>query len=256
MTSTFAAAPARPVRIAVSYVMDAANVSCAYSDEVHALATNMARAIMGAGTDVQAWLIDAQRLPMSADELMSRVDGYAVMGGVDVDPALYSDDADVIAGADAGDLNRVADDNEIALARAARAAGLPVLAVCRGMQLVNVALGGTLVPDLGSGTMHNTRPTRDEFTGHDVRLAPGSRLRAIYGEPEVAVRSAHHQAVDRAAEGLRVTASATDGVIEGYEEADGPWLVGVQWHPEASDADAAHLNLLAGALVEAARKKP
>jgi putative glutamine amidotransferase len=133
-------------------------------------------------------------------------------------------------------VNLARDATEIALLTAARARGLPTFAICRGVQVVNVALGGTLVQDLPSERAdvipHELDDQRDSRV-HDVRVEPSSRLATILGVEHIAVNSIHHQAVDRPGDCVRVTARADDGVIEGVESDDPRWwMVGVQWHPE------------------------
>jgi len=173
--------------------------------------------------------------PLAAgfDDLAARVDGLVLTGGEDVDPALYA--AARHAQTDAP--HRARDASEIALVAAARAARLPTLAICRGLQVANVALGGTLVQDLPSERPSSVAHARSDARAervHEVRVDAGSRLAAALGATALTVNSSHHQSVDRVAPGLVVTATAPDGVVEGAEwtGGDGWWLVGVQWHPE------------------------
>lgn len=150
--------------------------------------------------------------------VMDRADALVLTGGNDVDPARYG----AVADARTSSLEPERDAFEVALLAAARRRGLPVLAICRGIQLVNVAWGGSLHLHLAEHA-----PTR----WHDVVVAPGSVLAGLHG-PTARVNSLHHQGVDRVADGLAVTARAPDGLVEGLE-ADG--LVAVQWHPEQRD---------------------
>jgi len=170
-----------------------------------------------------------------AAELADRVDGLLLTGGGDVGPATY---AAPRAPQTVG-VNPRRDEVEIELVRLARQRGLPVLAVCRGIQLLNVALGGTLVQDLPSADP--PRPghmqPRCWNTGvHRVRPEPGTLLRRLLG-PELNVNSLHHQAVDTVAPGLRVAARAPDGVIEAVEDTGSRFAVGLQWHPEMLGPD-------------------
>jgi putative glutamine amidotransferase len=163
---------------------------------------------------------------------MAAAEGLVLTGGEDVDPALYGQTPHEHLHA----VNRVRDDTEIALVHAAREAGKPILAICRGPQLLNVALGGTLVQDIPSqlpdAIPHDVRDTRDTRT-HDVIIEPGSRIAKAVDATRITVNSLHHQAILQVAPSLRVTARAPDGVIEGVEsEGDGWWVVAVQWHPE------------------------
>ena len=164
---------------------------------------------------------------------LGRFDGLLLVGGGDVHPSLYGDEA---AHPRLWGLNSTSDAFEIPLARAAVAAGLPTLAVCRGIQVLNVALGGSLIQHIeqrpGSpGTDHGDPGAR--VAVHPVRLAPGSRIAGAMGAPEPTCTSEHHQAVARLGEGLVATAWTADGVVEGVEHRDG-WVVGVQWHPEVT----------------------
>lgn len=174
------------------------------------------------------------------------LDGLAIIGGADVDPAGYGEQPH------AHTYSRPARDrHEVRLLEAARRADLPVLGICRGAQLVNVALGGTLHQHLPDRVGHEShQPAPGEFGAVVVRIEAGTRLAGILG-PEVKVPCYHHQALDRIGEGLRVCATAPDGTVEALE-ADGPeWLVGVQWHPEE---DAGDLRLFE-AHVAAARER-
>jgi len=166
-------------------------------------------------------------------EIVSRVDGLVLTGGEDVAPARYGASRHERT----DEPHDARDRTEIALLAAARTARLPVLAICRGLQLANVALGGTLVQDLPSERPSSTAHDRSDARTtrvHEVAIAGGSRLSAAIGARTIAVNSSHHQAVDRAAAGLTVTATAPDGVVEGAEWTgdDDWWMLGVQWHPE------------------------
>jgi putative glutamine amidotransferase len=160
--------------------------------------------------------------------LAERVDAIVLSGGGDVDPVLYGADQH----AKTVWVERDRDDFELALVRAARERDVPMLAVCRGIQLLNVALAGTLVQHLPDVTEldHDVREPHDE-PAHAVELEPGSLVGKTYRRERLAVNSVHHQAVDRLGDGLRATAFATDGTIEAIEADDGrAW--GIQWHPE------------------------
>ncbi|WP_329387605.1 gamma-glutamyl-gamma-aminobutyrate hydrolase family protein [Streptomyces sp. NBC_01351] len=159
--------------------------------------------------------------PASAAEVLSRVDGLVVAGGPDVDPVNYGAVRDPRTGAPA----TVRDQWELALIAAALDAGTPILGICRGMQALNVALGGTLIQHIDG---HVDTPG---VTGwHPVRPVPGTRYASLVPE-EAEVPTYHHQAVDRLGRGLIVSAYAVDGTVEAIELPD-RWVVGVQWHPE------------------------
>jgi putative glutamine amidotransferase len=128
------------------------------------------------------------------------------------------------------------DDYELALTHAAIERRVPVLAICRGAQVMNVALGGTLLQDIPSlrpdAANHDQSSRRTERV-HDLSIEPGSALAAIVGESSISVNSSHHQAIDRVAPGLRVSATSPDGIIEALEPSEsGWWMIAVQWHPE------------------------
>jgi putative glutamine amidotransferase len=168
----------------------------------------------------------------AADRILDVVAGLLLTGGEDVDPALYGDTPHPAL----GPVNCSRDVTELALLAGARARRLPTFAICRGIQVVNVGLGGTLVQDLPSQRndvdAHELDDERAERV-HDVRLDPASRLATIVGEQTFGVNSIHHQAVDRLGVSMRVSARAEDGVIEGIESNDPSWwMLGVQWHPE------------------------
>ncbi len=159
---------------------------------------------------------------------MSVLDALVLVGGGDVDPALYSARPHPATSG----VNRERDDNELALLGAALASGTPVLAICRGLQLLNVHLGGTLtqhVPDVVGHAGH--QPAPGCFGPVEVTIEPGWLLSKAMGE-SATVQCSHHQAVDRLAERLVVTARASDGLIEAVELPAAAFVVGVQWHPE------------------------
>jgi putative glutamine amidotransferase len=158
--------------------------------------------------------------------------GLVLSGGEDVDPSRYG----ATPHPELGPINCARDETELALLARAREIGMPTLAICRGIQVVNVALGGTLVQDLPSQrhdvAAHEVDDERDTRV-HGVRVDPTSRLASILGVESLGVNSIHHQAVDRLGEAMRVNARADDGTIEGVESDDPSWwMVGVQWHPE------------------------
>ncbi|MGW2644487.1 gamma-glutamyl-gamma-aminobutyrate hydrolase family protein [Streptomyces sp. NPDC001393] len=164
--------------------------------------------------------------PERAAETVARLDGLVIAGGPDVDPARYGAEREPRTGPPA--LAR--DAWELALIEAALDAGTPVLGICRGMQLLNVALGGTLVQHL-----EGHAEVVGVFGGHPVKPVPGSLYAGIVPE-ETTVPTYHHQAVDRLGAGLVPSAHAADGTVEAVElPADRGWVLGVQWHPEMGE---------------------
>lgn len=189
--------------------------------------------------------------PELAEAYLDRIDGLVITGGAfDVDPALFgaaTRHASVT-------LKSRRTEFELAILRGALARNLPVLGICGGEQLLNVALGGTLIqhiPDAVPDALAHEQTIPRDRPGHEVELVAGTRLAALAGSLRLAVNSSHHQAVQTVAPGCVVNAVAPDGVIEGIEDPRRPFCIGVQWHPEftLSAADAA----LFRALIEACR---
>ena len=168
--------------------------------------------------------------------LLARLDGLVLAGGGDIDPARYGGLAHETVYA----LDPTRDEGELALAQLVLERELPTLAICRGMQVVNVALGGSLhvhVPDVVDGTViHRKEPEALRGmpgpTPHDIEVEPDSFLAGVMGADRVTPMSWHHQAVDAVGEGLRVVGRARDGTVEALEHETHPWLAIVQWHPE------------------------
>jgi putative glutamine amidotransferase len=181
--------------------------------------------------------------PGAMTTLLGRLDGVCLSGGPDLDPAAYGARAHAALGPTEPALDRF----ELELARAADAAGMPLLGVCRGAQAINVARGGTLHQHIDGHRQAEvaTQPT------HGVRVAPRSHAARIMGARWAEVNSFHHQAADTLGEGLVATAWAADGTIEGLEDPRHPFLLGVQWHAETLLDDPAQVGLFA-ALVDAA----
>ena len=170
-------------------------------------------------------------------ELVDGIDGLVFTGGEDIDPALYHEAPSPLLHA----VSRARDSFELALLAAARERGIPILGICRGMQLITVGLGGTLYQDLTSERPseidHDAGKTRGEPV-HDVRLDPGTRVAGAIGEHTFQVNSLHHQGVKDLPPVLRATAWAEDGLIEAVEtEPDAAWLLAEQWHPEEMHAN-------------------
>jgi putative glutamine amidotransferase len=162
------------------------------------------------------------------EEVLDALDGLIFSGGNDLEPQGYGADAHP---ATIG-TNPERDRGELALLQSALERDLPVLAICRGFQVLNVARGGDIVQHLPDVVGHEEhREVLGEFSEHAVRVDPSSRIREVHG----AVKSHHHQALGRVGAGLREVAWAEDGTVEGLEDPDKPFLVGVLWHPEAGE---------------------
>jgi putative glutamine amidotransferase len=187
--------------------------------------------------------------PADVPELIDRFDGVLLPGGGDIDPAAYGEHpfADTLYG-----IRPEADLFEIALVREAMKRKYPVLGICRGLQIINVALGGTLHQDLPD---HPQDLMGRAFSGHyRTAVQAGSRLHELVGKDELVVNSLHHQGVKDLGEGLRIGATAGDGVVESIESADPSWdVLAVQWHPECLRKD--HSEALFDWLADAAAKR-
>jgi len=185
-------------------------------------------------------------------DLVSQLDGIVLPGGGDVAPELYGAEP----AAESGGVDIERDRAEIALLAAATAAGLPILAVCRGIQLLNVARGGTLIQHLPAVTSepHLVVERRSELV-HNVHIDPDSELRKIVGVDDLGVNTLHHQAVDRVGDGLRAVAWAEDGIIEGLEDRDRR-IVAVQWHPEQLPDHPQEMELFAWLVEQAGHRQP
>lgn len=202
-----------------------------WNQTAHLVADTYVQAVQAGGA--LAVLLPVDTRPPEA--LLDRVDGLMVIGGADLDPEVYGQ----ARSEHTETTYRERDDFELALTRAALERGLPFLGICRGMQLLNVALGGTLNQHLvGDEGVPSHRRMIGTFDGteHEIDLEPGSLAGRALGEPVHVARCHHHQAIDQLGEGLIVSGRARDGVAEAIELSDGPgWALGVQWHPEAGD---------------------
>ena len=189
-----------------------------------------------------------------ASEVLERFDGLLLMGGGDLHPEEYGQERrDEVYG-----VIPHRDRFEVALARAAVARDLPTLAICRGHQVLNVALGGSLDQHISErdGVLAHGKPgVPGGSSVHDVDLEPGSRLAEAMDVTRASCSSHHHQAVDRVGDRLHVTARSPDGVVEGIELDGDAWIVGAQWHPEDTAAtDAAQQRLFDTFVRQAARR--
>jgi putative glutamine amidotransferase len=186
------------------------------------------------------------------DQLLDLLDAIILSGGGDVDPASYG----AQPGSDLFEVESARDAAERELLHSATESRVPVLGVCRGMQIINVTFGGTLVQDLGHDGPHEHHPQHvpDEKAIHPVLIEPGSLLAEAVEETRIDVNSTHHQALDTIAARLHVTARSLDGVVEAVELVKGDvWLVGVQWHPEFMQEHDEIQRRLFRALIDVAR---
>lgn len=181
--------------------------------------------------------------------LLDRLNGIVLSGGCDINPSFYGMGFHPT-------LSRTSverDGFEIELVREAIARDLPVLGICRGSQIINVALGGTLIQDIpsrfGRSIIHNDSAKPRHTLMHPVTIDPESRLASLLRATELPVNSFHHQSIDQLGEGLVIAARSPDGVVEGIERPGSGFVIGVQWHPEAFWANGEHFAPLFQALV-------
>ncbi|HET9275553.1 MAG TPA: gamma-glutamyl-gamma-aminobutyrate hydrolase family protein [Gemmatimonadales bacterium] len=194
--------------------------------------------------------------PESLRAVYERLDGIFLAGGVDMDPCTFG----AAPHPRLGRTDPARDTVELTLARWAVEDRKPLLGLCRGLQVINVALGGTLYQDieaeLPGAIKHDYVPTAGfsrDYLAHQVALADGSRLAEAFEAPAVAVNSMHHQAIHRLAPALLVSARAPDGVVEAVESGTDHFLVGVQWHPEMFEQSDPRTRRLFQAFIAAAR---
>ncbi len=194
-------------------------------------------------------------LDAATDQLpdaLAECDGLLLTGGVDVDPNAYGETPHPTVETDA-----TRDDYELELARLAIARDLPLLAICRGVQVLNVAAGGSLIQDLPSqhpsSTPHAINEPRNAIA-HDVTITPGTCLSMLLGAPSMAVNSRHHQAVKDVAADFVVSAMSPDGVVEAIERPASTFCVGVQWHPENFWATGQFMGLFHGLVRSASQR--
>ena len=188
--------------------------------------------------------------PENARELVESLDGILLAGGDDCDPAVYGEEKHPTV--EPMDVRR--QESDLTLAKVARQRGIPTLGICLGVQVMNVAAGGTLIQDIESQLEteieHVSEP--EDRARHDVLIENDTRLASILGINEINVNSSHHQAINKIGEGLNVTAHAPDGIVEGLEDPRHPFYVGVQWHPEDMPREESASKIFR-AFVEAAR---
>ncbi len=183
-------------------------------------------------------LITPAHGPDSVRALLDGCAGLVLSGGEDVEPARYGAEPSPALGS----VNRARDEVEFTAVERALELQLPILGICRGAQVLNVAMGGTLFQDIATERPGPVLHQQQQAWGqrsHCATVASDSRLHAIVGSDELFINSYHHQAIRDVAPSLRVVARAEDGMVEAVEGRDHPWLIGVQWHPERYEASAA-----------------
>lgn len=219
------------------------------TDESRELITRFTHSALSTLTQLGARILV---IDPSADEAVPTevdVHGLLLLGGGDVDPVLYGhhDDVPNLYGVD-----RRCDMRTLASIEHALTLEVPVFGICRGAQMLNLAYGGTLIPDLGPDSPHHGHEDDPLFLDDTVLVEPGTRLADVLGQTTITVRNGHHQAVGDVATELRVTARGVDGVVEAVEHRDpDTWVLGVQWHPEDTDGPADDRAALFGAFLAA-----
>jgi putative glutamine amidotransferase len=236
----------RPV-IGICTALARANWGAWQDREAALLALSYIAAIQRAG-GLAVMIPPDRHLEDDPDEMLDLLDGLILAGGNDIDPAAYGADPHPETHHTVPERDR----SELALARRAIERDMPVLGICRGMQLINVAFGGTLsqhLPDELGHEEHRRTPGSFEDADHDVRLTPGSLAARAAGEELHGTKSHHHQGVATVGDGLEVTGhSVLDDLPEALEAPDRRFVLGVQWHPEADEC-----SRIVGALVEEAK---
>jgi len=182
-------------------------------------------------------------------DLLRRVDGWVFSGGDDIAPELYGE----VPVPEVTEIHPPRDRMDMVIARAVLAERMPVLGICLGAQILNVASGGSLVQDIPS--MVEAPLAHAKGAVHPVSVDPGTRLASILGAGVLQVNSYHHQCVNRLGRGFVVTARSPDGVVEGIERPGDPFTLGVQWHPEREDCAPGSSDRLFAAFLEAARER-
>ena len=210
-----------------------------------------ARAVrLGGGVPL---LLPLAQEPGEVEAQLEAVDGLLLPGGDDLNPLVFGEEP--VQGL--GCVFPEVDEHQLAAARTARRLGKPMLGICRGLQVMNVAFGGTLHQDLERLPGHLLQHVQKSYRhtpSHTVALEEGTLLQRLFGRGEVATNSFHHQAVKDLAPGFRISARARDGVVEGIEGTEGPFALAVQWHPEGMVERHPEMLPIFQALADACRK--
>lgn len=240
-----------PVRTAVLSQLDIPGLRGAGRALNVELTASALQSLVDLGADVTFFDVTADE-DLDLDAIRA-AEAVVVLGGGDVDATLYGF---MDAVPNEGGKDRRSDDREIEVILDSIERDAPLLAICRGSQLLNVALGGSLIPDVQPFALHHGARGEPLFIDEEVLIEPDSIVgRALGGRDRVTVRTGHHQAVDRPAEALRVIARAHDGVVEGTEHRTATWVTGVQWHPEEAAGDAGDRRAIFGAVLDEARRR-
>ena len=217
----------QPIIGITTYGRDEHELKSTHYDTLHYLPTDYSDCVKRAG-GIAVLLPPAPNL---FPNVLDRLDGIIFTGGADIDPRRYGGDP---GHSELGKIDLVRDEAELSGIKAAlQRPNLPILCVCRGFQVLNVACGGSLtehIPDLQIGDMH--RDEAGHWTFHDVSIDDGTKTAEAMGAALVNTTSGHHQAIRDLGDGLVVTARAADGLVEAVEYSAHPWCIGVQWHPE------------------------
>jgi putative glutamine amidotransferase len=188
------------------------------------------------------------------DQLFNVLDGLLLSGGGDVHPKRYG----ALPNSTLIDVDEQRDQTELSLVEMVVETGKPLLAICRGLQVLNVALGGTLVQDIPShfpgALIHKPKDPKEENLRHRVRIHDGSRLRLLIGKPEIETNSSHHQAILEPADRLTIAATTADDIVEAVELPGHPFVLGVQWHPERLPGEP-ETQAIFKALIQAAQEE-
>lgn len=244
-------APGGP-RIAVLAPLNLPNMTPAVERLLRELARTAVQTLVDLASNPVVVDVSAAKLPAGPAGLdLSVCDGVLLLGGGDLDASLYGHTGPV---PHEYGVDRAADDFSIQAVHDSLDAGIPVLGICRGHQVLNVALGGTLIPDIEDFGLHRGKGSDPVMIDERVQLLSTSRLSGILGTDRVVGRSGHHQAIALVAPSLRATGWAEDGIVEAVEHPE-KWAMGVQWHPEDPYGSAEDRLRLFAAFVDEAKRR-